>query len=104
MNQHENAAYLIEQTVRTLAVGPGDVKSRLGNAFMHNLGYVFEPHVPEDLAPLLTSIRMRLYREPRYDGQSTVESALFGMHKSTASKIANDIFELYVAMSRQGLV
>lgn len=101
MNQQDNAVHLVEQAVRVLATGPDNVKWRLRNAFMYHLGYIFEVHVPTELAPLLASIRKRLTRKPRYKGQSTVESALFGMHKSTASKIAADVFELYLALSRR---
>lgn len=102
MNQQgKNAIHLVEQAVRALATGPDDVKRRLRNAFMYHLGYVLEPDIPRNLAPLLASIQERLTRKPRYKGQSTVESALFGMHKSTASKIAVDVFELYLALSRR---
>lgn len=101
MNHREqNAIHLVEQAVRALVTGPDDVKRRLRSAFMYHLGYVFESHVPKELGPLLASIRERLTRKPRYKGQSTVESALHRMHKSTASKIAVDVFELYLALSR----
>lgn len=99
MSPEENVLKLTREAIRALVVGPDDVKRRLRTAFIYHLGYILEKDVPEDLALLLSSIRKRLTREPRYKGQSTVESALFRMHKSTASKIAKDIFELYLALA-----
>jgi hypothetical protein len=97
----EDAIHLVEQAVRLLVVGEEDVKVRLMNAYTHELVYVSPENVPEDLSALLKSIGERLTKEPRYQGQSTVESALYRMRRATAAKIANDIFELYLALSRR---
>jgi hypothetical protein len=100
MNREDNARHNIEQAVRALSVGKGDVKHRVQDAFIHHLGYVSPDDVPSHLSEMLTSIRSRLTREPSYKGQSTVESALYRMHKSTAAKIATDIWELYRALTQ----
>jgi hypothetical protein len=96
-----NVLYLVEQAVRHLAVGEQDVKWRVRTAYIYHLQHVFPEHVPENLAPLLVSIRKRLAKEPNYKGQSTVESAVYRMRQSTAAKIAIDMFELYLALSRR---
>lgn len=94
-----NAKHLVMQAVRELATGEDDVKWRVRTACINHLMYVSADQVPEDLAPLLASIGKRLTKEPSYKGQSTVESAVHRMHRKTAAKIANDIFELYLALS-----
>lgn len=98
MADKENTKHLITQAVRELATGEHDVKWRLRTAYINHLMYVSPDQLPVGLAPLLVSIRRRLTREPNYHRQSTVESAVYRMHRKTAAKIANDIFELYLAL------
>jgi hypothetical protein len=80
--------------VRMLAVGEHSIKHRLLLAYTQKLQYILPEHVPSEMSELLVSIRTRLYRRPRYEGQSTVESALYRMHNSKATSIASDIVEL----------
>lgn len=94
-----NGRHLVTQAVRELATGEGDVKRRVRAAYINHLMYVSSDQVPEELASLLVSIGDRLTKEPSYEGQSTVESAVYRMRRKTAAKIANDIFELYLALS-----
>jgi len=101
MMMNENAKFLIGEAVRALTVGEDDVKRRLWAAYLRHLMFVSEEHIPADFRPLLASIHTRLTRTPRYKGQSTVESALFGMHKRTAAKITVDIFELYLGVAHR---
>lgn len=98
MSDPNNVRHLVEETVRLLAIGERQIKDRLLLAYTQKLQYVFPNHVPSGLAPLLESIRKRVYREPRYKGQSTVESALYRMHGKTAAAIAGDIVELHRAL------
>ena len=98
MSDPGNVRHLVEETVRLPAVGEHTIKHRLLCAYTQKLQYVLPEHVPSDLSPLLESIRQRLFREPRYKVQSTVESALFRMHGKTAAVIAGDIVELHRAL------
>ncbi|MBB3180804.1 hypothetical protein FHW64_005243 [Variovorax sp. Sphag1AA] len=99
MRDWRNTEYLASQSVRLLAVGEHGVKDRLLRAYTERLQFVFPDDVPVELKPLVVSIRKRLFREPRFKGQSTVESALYRMHGKTASAIAEDIYELALALS-----
>jgi hypothetical protein len=90
----DNALQLVEQSIWLLATDEHRVKHRLLAAYTQRLQYVFPEKVPRELSALLMSIRTRLYREPRYKGQSTVESALYRMRAKAASAIAADILEL----------
>ena len=103
MSDPDNVRHLVEEAVRLLAVGEGPVKHRLLSAYTQKLQFVFPEHVPSDLSPLLISIRERLFRIPRYKGQSTVESALYRMHGKTAAAIAGDIVELQRALRPRAL-
>ena len=94
MSNPENARNLIAESVRILSVNEHEIKHRLLCAYTQKLQYVFPDDVPSDLLPLLASIRNRLFKEPTYNGQSTVEAALYRMRRKTASTIAADIYEL----------
>ena len=98
MSDPGNVQYLAEEAVRLLAVGEHEIKHRLLCAYTQKLQYIFPTDVPPDLEPLLQSIRQRLFKEPRYESQSTVESALYRMHRKTAVAIARDIVELHHAL------
>ena len=101
MSDPGNVRYLIDETVRLLVVGEGEIKHRLLIAYTQKLQYVRPEDIPADLSPILVSISKRLFKEPTYKGQSTVEAALYRMHRSTAAKIAADIFEIHHAVSRR---
>lgn len=96
-----NTQYLIEPAVRILATGETEIKHRLLLAYTQKLQYVAPEHVPEELSALVLSIRERLFKPPTYKGQSVVESALYRMHRKTASAIATDILELHLALARK---
>lgn len=86
-----------------MVVGEGEIKHRLFVAYTQKLQYVRPKDLPKDLAPILESIDKRLFKKPTYKGQSTVEAALYRMHRKTAVKIAADIFEIYRAVSYRPL-
>jgi len=102
MSDPGNIRNLVSEAVRLLAVGEDEIKQRLLRAYTQKLHFVFPNDVPAELSQSLGSIRERLFKEPTYEGQSTVEAALYRMHRKTASKIATDIFELHHALSCRG--
>lgn len=104
MRDPSDIQQLVDQAVRLLAIGKHEIKHRLLCAYTQKLQYVFPEDVPPDLSPLLVSIRKRLFKEPRYDGQSTVESALYRMHGRTAAAIASDVYELQRALRERSKV
>ena len=102
MSDPGNVRNLVIEAVRLLAVGEPDIKARLFCSYTQKLQYVFSDDLSSDLSPLLASIRERLFKEPTYNGQSTVEAALYRMRRKTASAIAADIFELHHALCCSG--
>jgi hypothetical protein len=98
-----NVRYLVEEATRLLCIGEGDFKRRLLCAYTQKLQYVQLSDLPDDLSPLLISIRSRLYRIPRHPAQSTVEAALYRLHAKTASTIAESIFELHRALCNRNI-
>lgn len=102
MSDPENVRNLIAESVRILSSSQHEIKHRLLCSYTQKLQYVFPDDVPSDLSPLLVSIRNRLFKKPTYNGQSTVEAALYRMHRKTACAIAADIYELNHAMYSRG--
>ena len=101
------AAARMSQAVFELATGPGDVKARLRFAFLEHVALasmaikrVPAEYLPRELADMFESICDRMSRRAKYrkplpqewvKGLGTVWATLFGMHATTASKIAIDI-------------
>ncbi len=102
MSDPGNVRNLVIEAVRLLAVGEPEIKARLLCSYTQKLQYVFPDDVGEELSPLLASIRERLFKEPTYNGQSTVAAALYRMRRKTASAIAADIFELHHVLCCSG--
>ena len=100
MRDASNTRHLIEESVRLLSTGKDEVKHRLLTAYTLKFQYVFPKDVPESLRPHVASVRQRLNKDSTYPGQSTTESALYRMHRTTAATIAADIFEIYIALGR----
>lgn len=91
---------MAEQAVRLLATGEDEIKHRLLIAYTQKFQYIFPEHVPEELRSLVVSVRRRLSKSPTYAQQSVVEAALYRMRRKTASKIAEDICEIHLSLSR----
>jgi hypothetical protein len=102
MRDASNTQHLIEESVRLLATGKDEIKNRLLTAYTQRFQYVFPEDVPEPLRRQVAAVRQRLNKEPIYAGQSTVEAALFRMHRSTAAAIAEEVLEIYIALNRAG--
>ena len=94
MVDSSNSLYLLDGAVELLAIGHDEIKHRLLRAYSQKVSYVVESSVPEPLRPMLREIHSKLTRDARYPGQSTTESALYRMHRKTASQIAFQILEL----------
>lgn len=101
MRDSLNARHLLEEAVRLLATGEGDIKDRLFHSYVQKFQYVLPEDVPPDLSSLVESVQRQLTREPLYEGQSTVESAMYRMRRRVASTIAGHIFEVHLAMARR---
>lgn len=97
MNAEENNRHNLLRAATVLATHQGDIKHRLAWAIMRHFSYVKRDALPPDLHEIYARINTKAHREPRYAGQSTVESAFHGMHKTTAEKIASDLWELFRA-------
>lgn len=106
MKRHGPAWYahqLLSQTVDSLAVGPGDVRSRLLNAYQ-----IFHPltpeHLPEHLRDDFKWVMNQLTsRDPRTNSvgdvfKSNVQVSLEHMKNSTGAKIAERLLRLHYAI------
>ncbi len=106
MTFHGPAQYahqLLSRTVDTLATGPGDVRSRLLDAFA-----VFHPltpdHFPEPLRKDFEWIMKQLTKRGPYinsDGEvqkGSVQVTLQHMRNSTGIKIAEKLLQLHYAI------
>ena len=99
MNNYEYSLEKLEATVRSLAIGPDDVRIRLIEA-----SSIFWPlkadDFPEELRSELSKIKHDLSkREPEYDHhgevrRGSIEETLRHMHKKTAARIAERIVKL----------
>ena len=79
--------------VHALAVGPGDVRSRLRTAFME-FSAVQEKDVPDDLVEdFRWIVRELTKREPHVD-EGRLNATLFRMQNRTGTKIAERICSL----------
>ena len=79
--------------VHALAVGPGDVRSRLRTAFME-FSAVQEKDIPDGLIEDFRWIVQELTkREPRID-EGRLDATLFRMQNRTGTKIAKRICDL----------
>lgn len=97
------AHQLLSQTVDFLAVGPGDVRSRLLGAYA-----IFHPlntkHFPDHLKPDFEWVEAQLTKHPArlsFDGTVTrgsVEVSLMRMKNSTGAKIASVLLRLHYAI------
>lgn len=97
----DRALYALEKfsdAVRTLAVGPGDVRSRLLTAF---LGFhtVREEDLPRPLRRDFRWIERMLTRSaPRWKDEGRVQASLAQMQNRTGARIARKIVELQEAL------
>ena len=94
-------SYALEKlslAIDDLAIGEGDIKSRLRSVFPL-LSAVSVGEFPDDLKSEWESIIHRLTKKnsinkgTEYD-EGDFEATIFRMHKSTAVKIAKDILEI----------
>lgn len=80
--------------VDALAVGEGDVRSRLSAAYMEMVA-VSTRDFPEPLRAEFEDIKYQLTKHPkRYDDDSAIHHTLSRMQNRTGSKIAQRIVEL----------
>jgi len=87
----------LNDTVHSLATSEGNIKLRLQYAASTHLPFVFSKieALPNDLKSKLKVIEKSLTnKEPTFNEQSTIEATMYRMHKKTASKIAENIWEL----------
>ena len=86
------------EVVRSLAVGPADVRARLRSAF-----WTFHVVRPENLPPPLDQhlrwvIDKLNCRQPRFSGDGTLDATVAGMQRRTGVKIAERILALTDAL------
>jgi hypothetical protein len=90
----------LELAITDMATGPGDIKSRLKDAYTDHLHVINEKDFPNSLKPYWGEIKKQLTRKEsvrdevgeRYIG--SVSNTLHGMHKKTGTKIAKNILLL----------
>ncbi len=101
-------AYAIEKltdAISCLATHPGDARERVVAAFYH-LVRLQEKDFPEALRPKWASLMEKIKRKGplrMYDGTvylGSVQNTMKGYKNKTASKICNEIFEMYWAVSK----
>ena len=92
------ASDLFKSAVYLLAVGPGDVRSRLREAF--DKFYPVQSHLlPDDIKKEYDCIFKQLTkREKRFPSDGKVDATLYRMRNSTGAKIAKRIVELKLRM------
>ena len=83
-----------ENAVYALAVGPGDVRSRLYSAFVELL-IVTPDDLPSSLRRRYRSVRSRLSKHEARGREGRVLATLSRMRNATGAKIAKDIVTLY---------
>jgi hypothetical protein len=90
----------LELAIIEMATGPGDIKSRLKEAFANHLHVINENDFPCSLKPFWKDIKKQLTRKgPVHDEDGkiyigSIPNTLHRMHKKTGSKIANNILVL----------
>lgn len=88
------------EAIEHLATGPGDVRSRLRDAY-HSLRPVKEDDLPPDVRQDFRWVEAQLTkREPFYNHKGevisgSVQQSLFHMRRSTGIKIAKRILHIY---------
>lgn len=97
MGDYSNAINRLYHAVKMLATEPDDIKCRLRSAYLNQICLIALDEFPEDLRPQIQSIHDKLNKKTqRIPNQYPIDATLYRMHKSTASKIAKEIWDLYV--------
>jgi hypothetical protein len=103
MTDAQKASDVIERfeiAVESLATGPGDVRSRLENAFL-SIMIFRENDLPKDIQKDFSWVVKSLTKkESRYRGEGSIHSTLSQMKNVTGSKIASKIFVMYKMLLR----
>ena len=90
----------IELAIIDMATGPGDIKTRLVDAFTDHLHVINENDFPSSLKPFWIDIKSQLTRKGAVQNEDGVKyigaisNTLHRMHRKTGSKIANNILVL----------
>ena len=96
----------LEEALHVLAVGHGDVRSRLADAWL-NLGQLTERDFPPDLQPMFQSVERRMTArqpDPNDSIQSrkgSVKYTMENIQNRSASKIAQDVWALWEEVRRR---
>ncbi len=92
----EDAIDRFESAVESLATGPGDVRSRLEDAYLTI--FVFnENELPEEVRKDFLWVADSLTKkEPSHKRDDALHATLRHMNNSTGSKIAQKIFDIYM--------
>lgn len=81
----------IQDAIRHLTIGKGDVRQRLYEAFISDLHAVHIRDLPKELKPLWKDIRHRLTRMSARHEEGNLRATLDRMRNTTGSKIAQDL-------------
>ncbi len=89
-----------EIAVQSLATGPGDVRSRLENAFLSIVVFQ-ENDLPKEIQKDFSWVVKSLTKkESRYLNEGSLHSTLAQIKNVTGSKIAKRIFAMYKTIIR----
>jgi hypothetical protein len=103
-NQLIYASGLFSTAVYLLAVGPGDIRSRLEEAF-NEIIPIQASLLPDGIRKDYQWICDQLTKkEPRFNGDDRLSATLYRMHKSTKVKIAKRIYELNRRINEELLI
>ena len=84
--------------IRALALGRGEIKERLTDAFVSHLGYIREERdIPEDLREEFTQLKQRVTREHPTAaslGEGWLQATINTMTQEEAVEIATEIWTL----------
>jgi hypothetical protein len=90
--------------IRTLAVGHGDVRSRLKHAYLYNLIHIREEHLPEKFHKDLNWIKKKMTSKGPYLGtdnriiKGSVKWTMSCIRNTTGGKIADKIFDIWAGL------
>ena len=105
MGDFNYAAGKVLMTTKVLATNPHDVKTRLIEAYNKYFVFVFSDALPDDLKPYLESIHNKMTEKgcegPEGKWPSAAHHTLHRMHKKTAAKIAEEIFNLHQEIEKR---
>jgi hypothetical protein len=92
----DNACERFTGTVRTLAIGKGDVRSRLKAAYLLHLHLVQERDLPPELREDYHWIMAQLTRyKPELPGEGSVQATLRRIQRATGARIAERVWSIF---------